>query len=263
MSSTCDATCGNSSDTSIPLCPYFLNENGLGISGPGCPCRTTRSPALPVERLAGVLRQRRLGIERVHVADAAAHEQRDHAPSRAARNAAASARTGWIRSALPASRAVCRAPPQDGCPDSAGTRARARSCRRPTEQELAPRPASFCRMHGAHLTYTNSLRLSSTSVKSTSARSDTTVQCDRQLVARRRARQRDAVREVDLLLADRRRLRASRGPRTAAACRSTNSSFRSVNACVGTVDTFRAPDVMFCSGRSKTSNIGNASPRLR
>ena len=26
---------GNSSDTSMPLCPYFLNLNGLGISGPG------------------------------------------------------------------------------------------------------------------------------------------------------------------------------------------------------------------------------------
>src|ERR1700730_13765756 len=35
---------GNNSETSMPLCPYFLNLNGLGISGPGCPCRTTTSP---------------------------------------------------------------------------------------------------------------------------------------------------------------------------------------------------------------------------
>ncbi len=28
----------------MPLCPYFLNVNGLGISGPGNPCRTMTSP---------------------------------------------------------------------------------------------------------------------------------------------------------------------------------------------------------------------------
>ena len=28
----------------MPLCPYFLNVNGLGISGPGDPCRTITSP---------------------------------------------------------------------------------------------------------------------------------------------------------------------------------------------------------------------------
>src|SRR2546425_1081378 len=36
---------GNRSDTSIPLRPYFLNWNGLGISGPGWPWRTMTSPA--------------------------------------------------------------------------------------------------------------------------------------------------------------------------------------------------------------------------
>ena len=40
MSSTCPAMCGNRSETSMPDCPYFLNENGLGISGPGWPWRT-------------------------------------------------------------------------------------------------------------------------------------------------------------------------------------------------------------------------------
>src|SRR2546430_9746017 len=29
----------------MPDCPYFLNPNGLGISGPGWPCRTMTSPA--------------------------------------------------------------------------------------------------------------------------------------------------------------------------------------------------------------------------
>src|SRR5262245_7381767 len=43
ISSTCEATFGKMSDTSMPDCPYFLNPNGLGISGPGCPWRTTRS----------------------------------------------------------------------------------------------------------------------------------------------------------------------------------------------------------------------------
>src|SRR3989442_9632487 len=36
---------GNRSDTSIPLRPYLLNWNGLGISGPGWPWRTMTSPA--------------------------------------------------------------------------------------------------------------------------------------------------------------------------------------------------------------------------
>src|SRR4029450_1597282 len=38
---------GNNSDTSMPDSPYFLNEKGLGISGPGNPWRTITSP-LPV-----------------------------------------------------------------------------------------------------------------------------------------------------------------------------------------------------------------------
>ncbi len=28
----------------MPLCPYFLKLNGLGINGPGDPCRTMTSP---------------------------------------------------------------------------------------------------------------------------------------------------------------------------------------------------------------------------
>src|SRR5216683_1199384 len=28
----------------MPLCPYLRNLKGLGIRGPGCPCRTTTSP---------------------------------------------------------------------------------------------------------------------------------------------------------------------------------------------------------------------------
>src|SRR6516164_3560672 len=38
---------GKISDTSKPHRPYLLNVNGLGMSGPGFPCRTTISP-LPV-----------------------------------------------------------------------------------------------------------------------------------------------------------------------------------------------------------------------
>ena len=44
MSSTCRLRCGKISETSMPLCPYFLNENGLGINGPGKPWRTITSP---------------------------------------------------------------------------------------------------------------------------------------------------------------------------------------------------------------------------
>ena len=46
ISSTFLARCGKISDTSIPLCPYFLNEKGLGMSGPGCPWRTTTDSAI-------------------------------------------------------------------------------------------------------------------------------------------------------------------------------------------------------------------------
>src|SRR5262245_5169925 len=45
MSSTSAPRFGKSSDTSSPLCPYRLNGNGLGISGPGYPWRTMTSPA--------------------------------------------------------------------------------------------------------------------------------------------------------------------------------------------------------------------------
>src|SRR5258705_13800057 len=34
---------GNRSDTSMPDWPYFLNANGLGVSGPGCPWRRMTS----------------------------------------------------------------------------------------------------------------------------------------------------------------------------------------------------------------------------
>src|ERR1700682_1973284 len=44
ISSTFFAMFGNNSETSMPLWPYFLNVNGLGIRGPGKPWRTTTSP---------------------------------------------------------------------------------------------------------------------------------------------------------------------------------------------------------------------------
>jgi hypothetical protein len=44
MSSTCSATCGNSSDTSVPDCPYFLKLHGDGINPPGVPIVARTSP---------------------------------------------------------------------------------------------------------------------------------------------------------------------------------------------------------------------------
>src|SRR5205814_9371314 len=44
-SSTMDPTCGNSSETSIPDAPYFLNLYGLRMIGPGNPCWTWTSPS--------------------------------------------------------------------------------------------------------------------------------------------------------------------------------------------------------------------------
>ena len=77
MSSTFFATCGNSSDTSIPHWPYFLNDHGDGIRPPGCPCETTTSP-LPVIASPCRFSKLRLRIERIHLAHAAVAEDRDH-----------------------------------------------------------------------------------------------------------------------------------------------------------------------------------------
>ena len=53
--------------------------NGLGISGPGKSLPDDHVALhLAVDRLAGVLRQCGLRVERIHLAPAPAHEQRDH-----------------------------------------------------------------------------------------------------------------------------------------------------------------------------------------
>ena len=85
------AMCGNSSETSMPHCPYFLNVNGLGISGPGWPCRTTTSP-FARQRLAGVLVSAGLGSN-VSTWLTPPLMNSEITPWRAARSAAASART--------------------------------------------------------------------------------------------------------------------------------------------------------------------------
>ncbi len=48
MSSTCCAMFGNSSETSIPDWPYFLNDHGDGIRPPGLPMivRTGPTPCI-------------------------------------------------------------------------------------------------------------------------------------------------------------------------------------------------------------------------
>jgi hypothetical protein len=43
-SSTCSATCGKSSETSIPLCPCFLKFQNDGIRPPGVPIVARTSP---------------------------------------------------------------------------------------------------------------------------------------------------------------------------------------------------------------------------
>jgi hypothetical protein len=78
MSSTHSATCGNNSETSIPHCPCFLNFHGDGMSPPG-PLRD-HHVALAGHCLALAAEQFRLGVEGVHVADAAVTEDRDHGP---------------------------------------------------------------------------------------------------------------------------------------------------------------------------------------
>ena len=100
MSSTQVATCGNSSLTSAPDCPYFWNANGEpstlslilktvvgGLNGSGWPLS---------------LLQPRLRIERVHLRRAAIHEQEDHRLRFRPRNAAHCGASGfWVDGSPP------------------------------------------------------------------------------------------------------------------------------------------------------------------
>ncbi len=95
MSSITDPIWGNQSLTSIPLWPYFLianlqRINLVSLLAVGVVDDHDASLLQPfgildigkgsfVDRLAGIFGQRRLGIETLHVADTAAHEQPDHA----------------------------------------------------------------------------------------------------------------------------------------------------------------------------------------
>ena len=79
MSSMHSAVCGNRSETSMPLLPYFLKvrlvPSSLAFGADELILRFAElgRPLLPVE-----LVQQRLGIERLQVARPARHEQEDH-----------------------------------------------------------------------------------------------------------------------------------------------------------------------------------------
>ena len=74
MSSAQPPTCGNSSLTSMPDWPYFLNVNGERIKRAGLPLGRDRPAG---QRLAVILVEHRLGIEAVHLREPAVHEQED------------------------------------------------------------------------------------------------------------------------------------------------------------------------------------------
>ena len=74
MSSMCFAVLAKSSLTSRPLWPYFWNLNGDGNAAPVL--RSVRRFA-GRQRLAGVLRQRRLGVERIDLRRPAVDEDVD------------------------------------------------------------------------------------------------------------------------------------------------------------------------------------------
>ena len=76
MSSTHSPTCGNSSLTSMPLWPYFLNVNGDVISAP-----VLRSVATvpPGSGWPSYLSSIGFGVEGVDLRQAAVHEQEDDA----------------------------------------------------------------------------------------------------------------------------------------------------------------------------------------
>jgi hypothetical protein len=74
MSSAQAPTLGNSSLTSMPHWPYFLNANGERISAPVLRSVGDRAAG---QRLAVILVERRFGIEAVDLRQAAVHEQED------------------------------------------------------------------------------------------------------------------------------------------------------------------------------------------
>src|SRR4029077_6170701 len=123
----------------------------------------------PVQRLSGVFHQRGLRIERVHVTDAAAHEQRNHRRRtrlEMRRLRCVRIEPGRLRIARGRMDDVVGQEPvliqQVGQGDAADPAAG-------PEQELASRPASLAGVHGCpYLAYTNSFTLNSTWVKSLS-----------------------------------------------------------------------------------------------
>ena len=76
MSSAHSPTCGNSSLTSMPHWPYFLNVNGDRISAPVFRSVGDRAAG---QRLAVILVEHRLRIEAVDLRQPAVHEEEDHA----------------------------------------------------------------------------------------------------------------------------------------------------------------------------------------
>ena len=163
MSSMCFAVCSKISLTSMPDLPYFLNLNGDGNAAPVC-----RSVLRLVgrQRLAGVLRQERLGVERVDLGRAAVGEQVDD-PLRLGREVrlARGERVGridgplrrggqepgvaqsWVRPSRPMptphrvsiSRRDCSAVSRSSCIPSVNPRTRTR-CSQQHLGELLPRP---------------------------------------------------------------------------------------------------------------------------
>ena len=131
MSSTHSPTCGNSSLTSMPLWPYFLNVNGERISSPVLPLGRDRPAG---QRLAVILVEHRLGIEGVDLRRAAVHEQEDDALGA----------RGVIQLALVDAAVLRERPgrPDDRLADQAGERQHAEPVAHPAQ---ASRRVSGCR----------------------------------------------------------------------------------------------------------------------
>ncbi len=165
------AVCGNRLLISRPLWPCFLKGNGLCIRWPiGRPLEPTG--VLALVGVAIILRQSRLGIERVHLAGSAVHEQENDVlcPGREMRHAlirGGSPRKRWGGSVR------ARKPSRDSRSSSASPAKPAPACQRNSRRDrphgvglAMKRSRAMIYLKSCERTtqsaYTNSLRLSST-----------------------------------------------------------------------------------------------------
>ena len=222
----------------MPLCPYRLNSNGLGISGPGIAlAHDDVAVHLVVDRLPGVLGERRLWSRTCRPGSTAAHEERDHR-LRARLEVRRLRRVRIVPQRLGRAR-VARPPPRAD-PASSSRYASARPLMPPPARHRnSRRDQKYFMLCTASPHVKEFVRFSSTCVKSTSEPAFTFSSASVSLGSVGGSCQRDTIRRDRSASPDRPASLVTRSA-SSSACASTNGLFSSVSACVGTVDTLRA-----------------------